>query len=137
MKLLWLNPLRQPSAATSPEVSGEEKPFLDQVLSPSSISMGEGLGMGVYAPICLTIMVYFYTNGTSDGMSDNHVIVRLLKLFQETQIVAPEIANVGDAVLQHRDALWPHTECKTAPFIWIITAVLQHHRMHHATASDF
>src|SRR3972149_4500136 len=58
------------------------------------------------------------------------------ELLQETQVVHPKTPDVVDPVLQHGDALRPHAEGEPAVLLWVVAAVLQHHRMHHPAPQD-
>lgn len=60
-----------------------------------------------------------------------------LKLFQESEVVAPEVAYVFDAVFEHGDAFWPHAEGKTGVGRRVITAVFEDNGVNHATPQDF
>ena len=60
----------------------------------------------------------------------------LAKLFQETQIVTEEIANVVDAVFQHGNTLRPHAEGKPAKYIGIIATIAEHLGVHHTGSEN-
>src|SRR5579864_8654465 len=56
--------------------------------------------------------------------------------FQESHVVAEEVADVRDAVLEHRDALGTHAEGEAAHPGRIVPARPQHPGMDHAGAQD-
>ena len=60
-----------------------------------------------------------------------------LELLQEPQIVAPEVANVVDAVFEHSNTFWPHAEGEAGVDGRVIAAVAQDIGMYHAAAEDF
>src|SRR5258706_12341752 len=59
------------------------------------------------------------------------------ELFQEPQIVLIKVANVIDAVEEHREALEAHAEGVAAPNLRIVADRVGHRRIHHAAAAYF
>src|ERR1043166_3425068 len=59
------------------------------------------------------------------------------KLFQESQIVLVEIADVIDAVEEHREPLEAHAEGVAGPDFRIVAHGLEDRRIDHAAAADF
>src|SRR5262249_19489660 len=59
------------------------------------------------------------------------------ELLQEPQVVRPELADVVQAVQQHRDSLRAHAEREAAVPLRVVAAVAQHHRIPHARAENF
>src|SRR5699024_6818006 len=61
-------------------------------------------------------------------------VFSLFKLIDESQVVRISVADVLDAVLQHRHTVRTHAECKAAVLLGVIACHLQNIRMHHAGA---
>src|SRR5437899_2485725 len=59
-----------------------------------------------------------------------------LELPQEAHIVLQEQAEVGDVVLEHRQAVQPGTEGKAGIVFWVDAAIPKHLRVDHAGAQD-
>ena len=59
-----------------------------------------------------------------------------LKLLQESDIVIAEMADVVDPIAHQGAAVNAHPRGKTGIFRGIISAIFQHHRVHHAAAED-
>ena len=55
-----------------------------------------------------------------------------LELFEEPEVIAPEISDVIDAVSQHRDALGPHAKGETRVFLGIVVAIAEQGGVYHA-----
>ena len=59
-----------------------------------------------------------------------------LELRQEAHVVLVEKLDVGDAVLEHRNAIEAHSEREAGVLLRIVSDVLEHDRMNHAAAED-
>src|SRR6185436_19364244 len=60
----------------------------------------------------------------------------VLELLQESHIVTPEVTDIVNFVAQHQLAFRSHAPGITRIDLWVVAAVLQNNRMHHAAAHD-
>ena len=58
------------------------------------------------------------------------------ELLQEARIVAPELAQIGDPVPEHRDPLEPPAECEARVPLGVVADELEEVRIDHARAAD-
>src|SRR4028119_179699 len=57
-----------------------------------------------------------------------------LKLTQKAEVALEEDAQVRDAVLGHRHAVWPHPEREPGVLLGVHPGLLEHAGVHHASA---
>src|SRR6266481_1229886 len=69
--------------------------------------------------------------------SENFMARYSIELFEKAQIALVKQAQIVNAIMQHRQTLYPQTESKTEILFTVNLDVLQHIRMNHATTADF